>query len=108
MGIVWQCGRTTTETCANLSVTIGRSRVSTFGGLIKRTSEVLRPISVDDDLIYLVVVVVGVVSGSVTCANMIALQGISNCGGIGRRVGADSLNEASPVDFEASEPGGPF
>lgn len=77
--------------------------MSAFGELIKGASEVLCPISVDDDLVHLVCVeaVVGALAG------VIAVEGaVGNCGGVGGRVRAESLNAAGPMDFEASEPGG--
>lgn len=103
MTVVWHCGRVTAKTGANLSMTIRGSCGDTFRGLIKGTSRVLCPISVDDDLVYPVSLDVTV--GSL--ASLIALEGtIGNCGGVGGRVRVYSLNEASAVDFDSSEPGG--
>jgi len=103
MVVVWHWGRATAKAGANLSMTIRGSCGSTFGGLIKGTSQVLRPISVDDDLVYLVSL--DVIVGST--ASLDALEGaIGNCGGVGGRVRAYSLNEAGAVDLDSSEPGG--
>jgi hypothetical protein len=103
MAVVWHCGRVTTKTGANLSMTIRGSCGDTFRGLIKGASRVLCPISVDDDLVH--PVSLDVITGSL--ASLIALEGaIGNCGGVGRRVRVYSLNEASAVDFDSSEPGG--
>ena len=103
MAIVWNWDGVTTKTGANLNLTIKGSSGSTFGGLIKGTSQVLCPISVDDDLVHLVSV--DVIVGS--RVSLIALEGaIGNCGRVGGGVRAYSLNEAGAVDFDSSEPGG--
>lgn len=104
MAVIWHCACVTTKTGADLSMTVRGSCGSTFRGLIKGASQVLCPISVDDDLVHLVFldIIVGLL------ASLIALKAaIGNRGRVGgRRVRADSLNEAHPMDFDSSEPGG--
>jgi hypothetical protein len=84
-------------------MTIRGSCGNTFRGLIKGTSRDLCPISVDDDLAH--PVSLDVISSSL--ASLIALEGaIGKCGRVGGRVRVYSLNKASAVDFDSSEPGG--
>jgi hypothetical protein len=94
--------KVTTKTGANLSMIIRGSCGDTFRGLIKGTSRDLCPISVDDDLAH--PVSLDVVAGSL--ASLIAQGAIGKCGGVGGGVRVYSLNEASAVDFDSSEPRG--
>jgi hypothetical protein len=70
--------------------------------LIKGTSRDLCPISVDDDLAH--PVSLDVIAGSL--ASLIAQGAIGKCRGVGGGGRVYSLNEASAVDFDSSEPRG--